>query len=582
MSSLANRNRGGLALRCASVTAALLAVALVITWPLAAQIGESFPGDYGDPVFVTWVMSWVNGTIASGSLADFWNANIFFPERTTLAFSEHFVAQAVMIAPVQWLTGNPILGYNVAFLATFVLTGLGMYLLTQSLTGSDAAGYVAAFIAAFNQYRLIYEVAHLHTLSIHWFPFALYALHRYFETDRRRYLAGAAAAIVALSLSSIYYMAYCAPFIVLFAAFDAVRTGRVKALGVWFELWAAAALVLVVTAPFLLPYIDVQQRLGVQRSIGEVVGFSATLDHYRVALPGFAAALMLAALAIVGGLVDRSLRWLTIATAMSIGLAFWLSLGPIPQGGGQPLGWPGLYAVLHNYVPGFSGLRVPARFAMLFFVFLALLAGVGVTVVERRWRQVGRTLAVVALAAFLLQAQPGPFPLNQPLPSPGLVTPPPAYLTPRAELPAIYEAVDSLRPGAILAELPFGDSWYDLRYMYFSGIHRRRLLNGYSGLFPPSFLARQKVLTRPLLDPEASAQALGGATHIVVHRAAWADDTGVRIAAWLEQYGATAIADSDGAVLFELPVRENFAGRRRDLEVDVRAPDERRPLVREP
>ena len=56
----------------------------------------------------------------------------------------------------------------------------------------------------------------------------------------------------------------------------------------------------------------------------------------------------------------------------------------------------------------------------------------------------------------------------------GARDPAPAYLTPRNALPAIYQAVDSLRPAAILAELPFGDPWYDLRYMYFSALHRRR------------------------------------------------------------------------------------------------------------
>ena len=82
---------------------------------------------------------------------------------------------------------------------------------------------------------------------------------------------------------------------------------------------------------------------------------------------------------------------------------------------------------------------------------------------------------------------------------------------------------------------------------------------GYSGIFPPSYLARQRVLARPLLDPSASAQAIGGATHVVVHRGAWTDDTGARVAAWLEQFGATLIAEGDGAALYELPVRENFA-----------------------
>jgi hypothetical protein len=67
------------------------------------------------------------------------------------------------------------------------------------------------------------------------------------------------------------------------------------------------------------------------------------------------------------------------------------------------------------------------------------------------------------------------------------------------------------------------------------------------------------VLARPLLDPEASARAIGGATHVIVHSQAWRDDTGARVSAWLEQFGARLIAESDGAALYELPVREDFA-----------------------
>jgi hypothetical protein len=554
LSSPASRNTGA-SRAIAAVALALTAVTVIMTWPLAAQLSHSLPGDYGDPVFVTWVMSWVNGQLARATFDGFWTANIFFPERTTLAFSEHFIAQSVMVAPIQWLAGNPILSYNAAFLLSFVLTGIGTYLLARGLTGSDAAGFVAAFMAAFNQYRLVYEVAHLHTLSIHWFPFALYALHRYFATDRWPYLAGAAAALVALNLSSIYYMAYCAPFVVLFAVFEGFRLRRLATLRVWFELWAAAAVVVAVTAPFLLPYIDVQRRLGVARNLQELVQYSATIDHYRIALPGLVPALGLAAFALISAVFDRAARPIIISSLALVALAFWLSLGPIPHSAGQPLGWPGPYSLLHQYVPGYSGLRVPARFAMLFFLFLAVVASFGVAALERRWRTIGRLVGVLALSVFLVQAAPAAFPLNQPLVSASLVNPPPAYLTPSAELPAIYRAVDSLREGAILAELPFGDPWYDLRYMYFSGIHRRRLLNGYSGLFPPSFLARQRVLATPLLDLEAAAQALGGATHVIVHRSAWKDDTGRRLGAWLEQFGATVIADDDDAVLYELAVR---------------------------
>ena len=530
-----------------------------MTWPLGAQLGTSFPGDYGDPVFVTWVMSWVGDHLTRGAFEGFWTAGIFYPERNTLAFSEHFIAQTVMVLPVSLLSDNIILGYNVAFLLTFVLTGLGTYLLARALTGSIAAASVAAFVAAFNEYRLVYEVAHLHTLSIHWFPFALYALHRYFVTDRRRYLALATAAIVLLNLSSVYYMAYCAPFVLVFALAEAVRTGRARTLRVWLELWAAAAVVVVLSLPILLPYIDVQQRLAVRRSLDEIILFSARLEHYRAALPGMAAAVIAAALGVVGAMLDRSRRWAALTMLVLLVMAMWLSLGPVLKDGTEPLGWPSLYALFHAYVPGYDALRVPARFASLFFLFLAVLAAFGVSTIERYSSVAARLAASVVIIVFLVRGTPDRMQMNAPLASEGLSTPPPAYLTPAPGLPAIYKAVDALRPGAILVELPFGDPWYDVRYMFFAASHRRRMLNGYSGIFPPSFRARQRVLSRPLLDPGASAQAIGGATHVVVHGQAWKDKTGALLGNWLEAFGATLIAEADGAQLYQLPVREGYA-----------------------
>ncbi len=465
-----------------------------------------------------------------------------------------------MVWPIHAATGNLLATYNAAFLASFVLTAWGTFLLARALTGSFAAGLVAAVVAAFNEYRLVYEIAHLHVLSIHWFPFTLYALHRYFQTDARRYLILAAAALVALNLSSIYYMAYCAPFVAVFALGEMVRWRRWRTARVWVELWAAAALVVLVTAPFLLPYAEVQQRLGVVRALPEVIGYSATLDHYRTALPGMATAVVLGLVALVGAIIQRDApaRWVTAMSVLLLALAFWLSLGPVPQAGGRAIGIPGLYAWLYEYVPGYQGLRVPSRFAALVFVFLGLLAASGIRVIERRTRAGAAAVALVAIVLFIGIARPPAFPLDHALPSAGLA-PPPAYLTPAGGLPAIYAAVDSLPPGTVVVEFPFGDPWYDLRYMFFAATHRHRLLNGYSGVFPPSYLARQRVLARPTLDPARAAAAVAAASHAVVHPQAWTDDTGAVIAAWLVSLGAQAIAEADGAALYQMPVREALA-----------------------
>ena len=49
----------------------------------------------------------------------------------------------------------------------------------------------------------------------------------------------------------------------------------------------------------------------------------------------------------------------------------WLSLGPLPNAGGSRVSGFGLYGVLYDYVPGFNGVRVPARYAMIAGLFLA-------------------------------------------------------------------------------------------------------------------------------------------------------------------------------------------------------------------
>lgn len=552
-----------------AAAALIAALTLIATWPLGLRLTDSLPGDYGDPVFVTWAIGWVSGTLTDtltqpSALARLWDANIFFPEAQTLAFSEHFIGQSILTLPFYWASGNLLLSYNVAFLASFFLTGLGTFLLTRALTGSAIGALIAAVVATFNEYRLVWALSHLHVLSIQWLPFALYALHRYFETDKRRWLLGAAAALIALNLSSIYYMAYSAPLIVLFVAFELAVKGRWRTPRLWLELWATAAFVVVVTLPAMLPYVEVQQRLGIERSSAEVVRYSATLDQYGQSFAGLVPALVLAIFGLAGAVIGgrRGLRWVALLSFVLAALSFWLSLGPVIQFRGEPLSAPSLYALLYQ-LPGYDGLRVPARFASIFLLFLGVLASLGVAALEDRWPTMARIAVVPLAVGLVIWSKPYLLPYNRPIPSEGLAVPA-ADLTPSKAAPPIYQAVSSLTTGAIVVEFPFGDPGYDLRYMYFAATHRRRLLNGYSGVFPPSYLERQRVLARPTLDPQAAARAIRMATHAVVHRTAWKDNSGVVIGAWLETLGAQVIAEHYGAVLYALPLREELAGLKRE------------------
>jgi len=160
-----------------------------MTWPLARVLTHSVPGDFGDPLFTSWVMAWDATHLGPG----WWNANIFAPHPLALAYSEHFLPQALEALPIYLATRNPLLAYNVVFLSTFALCGLGMFLFARELTGSVAAAFAAGLAFAFTPYRVA-SIPHLQVLSAAWMPFVLYGLRRHFTTGAVAPLAGASAA----------------------------------------------------------------------------------------------------------------------------------------------------------------------------------------------------------------------------------------------------------------------------------------------------------------------------------------------------------------------------------------------------
>ena len=96
----------------ALVALAVLAGALVFTWPLAADASRTLPAP-GDSKYNAWVLGWVAQRTAHG-LAGVWDTPIFYPYKTTLALAEPMLGIGVPLAPVAWLGANAVLLHNVA------------------------------------------------------------------------------------------------------------------------------------------------------------------------------------------------------------------------------------------------------------------------------------------------------------------------------------------------------------------------------------------------------------------------------------------------------------------------------------
>jgi len=624
-------------------------LALLWTWPLALGLTRDLPWDLGDPVLNCFILernarlflAALGGDIAA--LAGFWDARIFHPAPITLAYSEHLVPQSLLILPVYALTHNVLVSYNVLFLATFVLSGLGAFLLVRDLTLNTGAAFLAGVLFAFAPYR-VEQLSHVQVLSSQWMPFALLGFHRYARTERLAPLCFGSLALLVQGLSCGYYLLFFSPLAGAFAAIELYRYRRGRT--AWLRLGYAAAATLALALPFLLPYGELRATTGIRRERAEVERFSADVFAYMTApeeihvwgdvmrafpgpegqlFPGlvapFCAALALwaavttgagrpspgglpivarlagawlglqaiaIALIVTGGatavadllpplkmrslphaLVSASCAALVLCVASSdvrgwlrgfLGsytgffclaaiTATILSFGPTVRSFGRPL-LEGPYAFLYEFVPGFDGVRVPARFAMVLLLCVAVLAGLAATRL--------RTRGVIALGALaLLESTAAPLVVNDVWSDPTLHRPT-ARLAIGAAAPPIYRRAAGLPRSAVLIEFPFASEPYELRYMFHQPVHGLPLVNGFSGAVSASYARHRGPLRALLSEPERAARALSEttATYAIVHEGAWGIAAkGARVTRWLEDQGATIAAREGNDVLLVLPRR---------------------------
>lgn len=110
------------------------ALAVAVTYPLAFKLSTVARTDNADGQYSIWNVAWVARTLVLDPLHVF-DANIFYPHRATLAYSEANLGAGLLSLPIYWLTRNPYVAFNVTVLLSFVLSGAGTYFLVRYLVG---------------------------------------------------------------------------------------------------------------------------------------------------------------------------------------------------------------------------------------------------------------------------------------------------------------------------------------------------------------------------------------------------------------------------------------------------------------
>ena len=160
----------------AGVVLLYAALTVVMTYPQIRVIDRGVSIDIGDPLLSTWRLAWIAHQLPRDPL-HLYDANIFYPEPRTLAYSDAMLVPALTAAPLVWLGVHPLLASNLLLLSGFALSGAGMFLLVWSLTRHVPAALLAGFVFAFLPYRFMHY-AHLELQMAQWMPMCLWALHR--------------------------------------------------------------------------------------------------------------------------------------------------------------------------------------------------------------------------------------------------------------------------------------------------------------------------------------------------------------------------------------------------------------------
>ena len=562
------------ALESAAVVAAFTLATAWVLWPLPRRAAtllldaNAFYGRAGwlfapDPWLVQWILGWDTHALTTAPWG-LYEANIFYPAPHTLALSEHLLGYWPLFAPVYLATANPTLAYNLTLLASFALSGLAMCLLVRHWTGSVAAGLVAGVVYAFAPWRIA-QLGHPQLLGLYAAPLVLLGWDRALARGRLDDLLLLAGAFLVQCLCS-YYLAYCT--VVLTGAYALVtlpgaRVARIAAAVV------ALGVAVAIFAAISLPYLWVRSA-GFLPEAAEQPGVPSW-RHFVWPLPGGTAmhpyqgrvALLMVLCAFVPvatwGRGARPQALVVAGLVVAAVLGYLVALGP--EGGVFP-------ALLREHVPGFSSIRVPARFTVLVSFSTAALAGIGWAAVAGRLGPApavaAATAAVVAAVAF----DTGLFALRVPLaPAPDTAGATARWLAEHADGRPVLELPVRRFPGDPLGAAK--EQMYALRSL----VHLHPLLNGRSGYVPPSYELLM-AYARRLPDARAldGLASLSGVGWVVTHGTqteAWGlAPPRLELAATLGDDRIYRVADGDGprwepelvARLNGKPEAETFAG----------------------
>jgi len=530
--------------------AGFIVLTISLTWPIAGQFGTHIPGSEGDVWVHLWTFNWVKEALLNGRNL-FYSNLTFYPDGVSLVAHNFAWLQILFWIPLQALFGIGV-AYSLIFLATLIFNGFAAFLLVDEIVESKIAAFIGGMVAGFWPYLLSHH-SHPNLILTGFVSLVLLYLHRTFKNGRRRDALLCGFFIGLIGVGRWQMLLLGGILIGLYFVYELKEIG-------WSDfrkLLRLMVLMIGTAVAVMLPFIYIQflandlgsSSTGVVRNAigggqsdlfayfvpsryhpwwGQVI-FNSLYENLgvnRVFVPfiGYST-LVLAILGIIHSW--KHARFWAFAAAVYILLA----LGPELLVNGRSL-IPLPYRIIETTPLG-AIIRSPDRFNVILSIPMAMLASIGVCVIQQN-KRVSKPLTTILVAAFVIL-----IPLEYAVRYPTF---------PLDIFPDWYKVLATDQREYGILELPMHNRVYDEQYMYYQFLHGKPIVGGHVSRPPEeAFLFIQSV---PMLkqvpsdkNPPEDVINVGtqlhtlsqaGIEYIILHKPFMSDETVERWRAWFD------------------------------------------------
>jgi hypothetical protein len=508
-------------------TSVILVATLAFFWPLIIHAGSYSEG--GDAMFNAWTLARDQHCILRQDCPQYANANIYFPHKDTMYYSETQLSAGFLTLPLYFINDNPIFAYNIFTIISFFLGGWFMYLLAKRLSkGNELYSVLAGLIFEFAPFKMA-ATSHLQNLSIFYLPLAVLLIFKYVEKPSKKLGWLLFAALVLQFYASWYQMVFVLVALAVLIGglylFKLIKPRAALILGL------ITVLAAITTLPLARGYMHFSKQNQATFDIREQVTFSSSLADYVIPNQGtilgkayyhvrphaqvnsfnpdsysyhglvlYTVAILVCVIAWRQRKKDKEgkarYRLVLVFIAMSV-VGFIMSLGPVLKlkgshsyadlADGLKLVVPLPYLLIDKVLPQLSFIRAIGRASViLLFALCCLLALFPLYAKkEKLYARYKRAIACIVTLLVLIELMPAhTVPMIKASYSYYTIPKVYTFIKSHEEINNIViVAADKDYP---LAPIPTARA----EQVLWSGYHNKNIFNGYSGYTPPDYFSQ--------------------------------------------------------------------------------------------